>query len=200
MLIITPSRADTIDTSGQEPWEQCGYCHEYDGNTRMANFPRLAGQWPAYLQKQLEDFRAGTRAGTMTATAEMLSDDDIDQVVDYFSAQQPRRLAMADQQDDMQDIAEQIYLNGDESRDLVACASCHGRNAGGQGGIPVLAAQQPDYVQQQLQAFRDGTRANDSGRQMRDVAMRLSDHEIAALAGYLARLTPVGADLGQGLD
>ena len=79
--------ADTIDTSGQAPYEQCGYCHEYDGNSKMPMYPRLAGQQAAYIVKQLQDFRAGRRMGQMQATAELLSDEDIQEVADYFSQQ-----------------------------------------------------------------------------------------------------------------
>ena len=79
--------ADYLDEEGQAPYEQCGYCHEIDGNPRMPFYPRLAGQHPAYLIKQLQEFRSGKRTGQMQATAELLSDADILAVAEYFSQQ-----------------------------------------------------------------------------------------------------------------
>jgi cytochrome c553 len=48
--------------------------------------PRVAGQWPQYTQKQLEDFRARRRTndgGNMTSVASRLSDDDIENLAHY---------------------------------------------------------------------------------------------------------------------
>ena len=191
MLMTRAVNADTIDTTGQEAWEQCGYCHEYDGNTRMPNYPRLAGQLPAYMKKQLEDFRAGRRRGQMTATAEMLSDQDIEDVVAYFSAQRPRSLDLPAQDGAARQTADTLYRQGDPSRGLIACAGCHGEQGHGQNSIPALAGQQPDYMKSQLQAFRSGQRSNDVTAQMSAIAARLSDQEMEYLTDYLARLKPV---------
>jgi cytochrome c553 len=187
--------ADTIDTSGQAAYEQCGYCHEYDGNTRMPNFPRLAGQWPAYIKKQLQDFRAGRRSGQMTATAELLNDQAIDEVVDYFSAQVPRPLDMPAQDDTARALAEQLYFKGDIQRGITACITCHGEHGHGIGAIPAVAGQQPDYLDKELKAFRSRQRSNDSSGQMRQVTAAMTDGDIAALAHYLAALPPRQAHL-----
>ena len=85
-LLITSSQqvnADTIDTSGQAPYESCGYCHEYDGNSVMAGYPKLAAQTEQYLVKQLQDFKSGKRQSVMQATAELLSAEDIQVVASY---------------------------------------------------------------------------------------------------------------------
>jgi cytochrome c553 len=174
--------ADTIDTSGQAPYEQCGYCHEYDGNSVMPGFPKLAGQQPAYLEKQLKDFRAGRRAGTMQATAELLDDAAISEVVSYFSEQPLRasKPAAADRQ------AMQLYLTGDAGRGITACASCHGAEAMGQGAIPRLAGQHAAYLQQELHRFVNEMRSNDPAGIMRDAVRGLKNEEIEALARLLA--------------
>jgi cytochrome c553 len=65
----------------------CPACH-------LANFagqseiPRLAGQWPQYLKKQLEDFKARRRTdgnGAMTNVAGALSDTDIENLSQYIA-------------------------------------------------------------------------------------------------------------------
>jgi cytochrome c553 len=63
----------------------CPMCHlgEFKGQNEI---PRVAGQWPQYTKKQLEDFRARRRTndgGNMTSVASRLSDDDIENLAHY---------------------------------------------------------------------------------------------------------------------
>jgi cytochrome c553 len=49
--------------------------------------PRLAGQHPEYLSKQLNDFKSGSRSGApMNAIAKTLSDDDIKAITAYLGS------------------------------------------------------------------------------------------------------------------
>ena len=195
MYMVNEPRAgaDTIDTTGQEPYEQCGYCHEYDGNPVMSDFPRLAGQSSTYIVKQLKDFRSGLRKGRMTATAEMLNDQDIETVAHYFNQQAPRSKELPALARQETDRARLMYLQGDPGRGITACATCHGQAGQGVGDIPKLAGQHDAYLVKQLTEFRSGQRINDAGGQMRKIATDLNDEEIRILAGYLARLSAVTA-------
>lgn len=66
----------------------CVGCHGADGNSMVPNFPKLAGQHAAYLEKQLKDFRDGFRKdATMAPFAAGLSDDDIKELATYYSTQ-----------------------------------------------------------------------------------------------------------------
>ncbi|MEH6563145.1 MAG: c-type cytochrome, partial [Marinobacter sp.] len=52
-----------------------------------------------------------------------------------------------------------------------------------------LGGQNAEYLAKQLQAYRDGTRANGSNAAiMMDVASRLTDAEIEAVASYISGL------------
>ena len=51
-------------------------------------------------------------------------------------------------------------------------------------GAPELRGQQRAYLEQQLQAFKSGSRHNDISEQMRSVARQLTGDEIATLAAY----------------
>jgi cytochrome c553 len=53
---------------------------------------------------------------------------------------------------------------------------------------PRLAGQYAGYIEQQLKAFRAGTRANDPNGMMRGVAGRMTDREMKAVAEYAAGL------------
>ena len=175
--------ADTIDTRYQEPWEQCGYCHEYDGNSMMPGFPKLAGQPVGYLVKQLRDFRAGRRTGTMQATAELLDDSDIAAVAEYFSVQTPMPGASAQRGTAS---AEVLFREGSAERGLPACAGCHGPEAEGRNSVPRLAGQHAAYLELQLKGFATGERQNDPGAVMQRIAGMLRGHETRLLATWLA--------------
>lgn len=178
--------ADSIDASGQAPHERCGYCHELDGNSRMEGSPRLAGQTVDYLVKQLRDFRSRQRAGTMQATAELLSDAEIAAVARHFNAQSPRSTATLAPAMPDRKIAEQLHRRGDSTRGIPACSSCHGANGEGRGANPRLAGQHAAYLETQLLDFKRGKRRNDVDGVMRAAVSAASEGELQALARYFA--------------
>ena len=66
----------------------CAGCHGADGNSVVPNFPKLAGQHAAYIEKQLKDFRGGFRNdATMAPFAKNLSDADIKELGAFYAAQ-----------------------------------------------------------------------------------------------------------------
>ena len=72
--------------SGQTKAGMCLGCH---GSSAEGNgqFPRLAGQHPAYLVKQLSSFKEGVRkSGHMQAIAGTLSEDDMKALAAYFGS------------------------------------------------------------------------------------------------------------------
>lgn len=65
----------------------CASCHQgqYQGQNEVS---RLAGQHPQYLKKQMLDFKSRARtndAGTMTSVSATLSDEDIEDIVQYLA-------------------------------------------------------------------------------------------------------------------
>lgn len=73
-----------------------------------------------------------------------------------------------------------------------ACTTCHG--AGLKGGVgavaPPLAGRSPTYLFRQLYGFHTGARASPAAQPMRDVAARLTQADMIALAAYAASLAP----------
>src|ERR1700730_18279829 len=64
----------------------CPMCH-LGGFVGQNEIPRVAGQWPQYVKKQLADFKARRRtndAGNMTSVAGTLSDADIENLSQYI--------------------------------------------------------------------------------------------------------------------
>jgi cytochrome c553 len=68
------------------------------------------------------------------------------------------------------------------------CGTCHGTNGRSVSPtFPNLAAQQAPYIELQLKAFKDQSRADpDAQAYMWGMAAQLSDATISALAGYFA--------------
>ena len=60
-------------------------------------------------------------------------------------------------------------------------------------GAPELRGQQRAYFEEQLQAFKAGSRRNDISEQMRSVARQLTDAEIATLAAYYSSFAGTAA-------
>jgi cytochrome c553 len=73
------------------------------------------------------------------------------------------------------------------------CSSCHGpRGQSLSSTFPRLAGQQKDYIDTQLKAFRDHTRADPHAKTyMWGMAARLTDEQIGAVADYYAAQPPV---------
>ncbi len=65
----------------------CPMCH-LGGFAGQNEIPRVAGQYPEYVRKQLHDFKARKRtndAGNMTSVAGTLSEDDIENLAHYIA-------------------------------------------------------------------------------------------------------------------
>jgi cbb3-type cytochrome c oxidase subunit III len=80
---------------------------------------------------------------------------------------------------------EALYTNGDNARNIPACASCHG--AAGNSTIvqnPKLAGQHDAYIAKQLIEFKSQARNN---AVMTALAKPLTEDEIKNLSAYLAK-------------
>jgi hypothetical protein len=170
----------------------CASCHGADGNSAGGAYPKLAGQHPEYLTKQLKDFK--TQPGAkgparnnpiMAGIAGALSDQDMVNVSAWFATQVPKP-GYAHNKDTVA-LGQKIYRGGIADKGVPACASCHGPT--GQGipsQYPRLSGQWADYTAAQLTAFQQGVRNNNEP--MHAIAQRLSDREIKAVADYVAGL------------
>lgn len=164
----------------------CAACHGADGNSVITTNPKLAGQHPEYLLKQLGDFKSGARANAvMAGMAGALSQEDMEGLAKYFSSQSIK-LSKA-KSNGKGSLGEKIYRGGIAATQVPACAACHGATGAGlPKQFPHLAAQNADYVLQQLRTFRTGERAN--APMMTTIAAKMSDAEMQAVADYIQGL------------
>jgi cytochrome c553 len=73
--------------AGQRKSAPCQACHGADGNGTAPQFPRLAGQYPDYLVRALQEYKNGNRKNPiMVPFASQLSVQDMEDIAAYFSA------------------------------------------------------------------------------------------------------------------
>jgi cytochrome c553 len=172
----------------------CATCHGPDGNSIGPANPKLAGQFPEYMTKQLMNFTAGKDNKpaerpnpVMGAFAVALSPEQMRDVSAFYASQ--KLVPEKARNKSTIELGQKIFRAGIADKNVPACAGCHGpAGAGVPIQYPVLGGQYAEYIEAQLKAFRSGERANDPNRMMRTTASRLSDLEIKAVADYIAGL------------
>jgi cytochrome c553 len=164
----------------------CGACHGMDGNSVDPTYPKLAGQNEAYIVRQLKHFKDGQRVNPIMAPFAMtLSEQDMHDLGAFFADKQ----ATPGQTDEVfVERAEQLYRAGDAKLGVPACMACHGPSGRGMAGAgyPQLSGQWTDYVVAKFGEWRLGTvwGSDENAQVMPEIAKRLSDQDIAALASY----------------
>jgi cytochrome c553 len=164
----------------------CTSCHGADGNSAAPTFPKLAQQHPEYIVKQLIEYKSGKRANAiMSGFAAALSEDDMRNIAAFVGTKSAKPGFAKDK--DLATLGEKIYRGGIADRQIPACAGCHSpTGAGIPAQYPRLAGQHAEYTVSQLTQFRGGIRLN--SLQMGQVAAKLNDKEVNALADYIAGL------------
>ena len=171
---------------GQASYAVCSSCHGVDGNSGTPAYPKLAQQHPEYLVKQLQEYKSGKRANAiMVGFATALSEEDMKNIAFWVTSNKAKPGSATDK--DMAALGERFYRGGIQERQSAACAGCHSPNGAGiPAQYPRLSGQHAEYTAAQLTYFRDGIRKN--SLQMNQVAAKLNDREIKALADYIAGL------------
>jgi cytochrome c553 len=184
--------------AGKEKSAMCQGCHGEDGNSATGAFPKLAGQWSDYLQKQIREFQNGARVNeTMTDMATSVYEfQDVFDIAAYFASQ--KMMGGTPIEDE---AGKKLYLEGEKLFTLgnaengaFRCVKCHGEHGSGQplnnNLFPVLRGQHKDYLIKQLTEFKHEVRENDRSGMMLRITTNLTDHDIEALATYLSSLPP----------
>ena len=172
----------------------CSACHGADGNSATPANPSLAAQPAEYINLQLTHFKNGVRSNpVMLGMTANLSPDDMRALGAYFSQQKSKGQAAKDP--DLVQTGRKIFRGGDAATGLPACSACHAPDGVGiPGRYPRLSGQYADYTYAQLKAFRAGERGMDkegkdiNGRVMAQIASKMSDRDMRAVAEYAAGL------------
>jgi len=189
MMASAASFAKGDATKGKELSATCAACHGADGNSTNPEWPKLAGQGEAYLAKQLRDYRSEARVDAVMSAQAMLiaSDEDVDHLAAYFASQEATPGSADEASVEEGGL---LYKGGKTSTKVTACAACHGPTGAGNdpAKFPKLSGQHVTYLIAQLKMFRSGERANDAGQMMRNIAEKMSDKDMKAVAEYISGL------------
>lgn len=175
---------------GQARSVTCAACHGQDGNSVNPAWPSLAGQNAPYILKQLEAYKSGSRSDPlMTAQAMPLSEQEMRDLAVYYASQAPAPKAVA--APESVNKGEALYQGGDAGNRVAACLACHGPTGRGNpaAAYPMLKGQHATYTATQLRNYANGQRKSDGPtRVMRDIAARLEEDDILAVASYVQGL------------
>ena len=169
----------------------CTGCHGPQGRSRPDGYiPRLAGKPAGYLHEQLTAFQQGRRRHDgMARMLEPLGDEMLWALAEHFEALEvpyPAPVALPLSPAEAK-RAEQLIRQGDPSRQLPACADCHGKALAGVAPyVPGLLGLPVDYLNGQLGAWRQGHRRAREPDCMATVARNLPLADVALVSRWLA--------------
>lgn len=193
-LLVFGSALSMAAEEGREPYNDryCTTCHGTDGQgNEGVQAPRLAGMESWYLQRQLENFRAGIRGthpqdieGIAMQPMANLTDESISDIIDWVGSWTYKPAEVTLQGD--ADAGAQLYR---------ACATCHGADASGNEsmGAPALVGQNDWYLVTQLKNYLAGYRGHHAedtfGQQMRAMVQPLANETgIVNVVSYINSL------------
>lgn len=168
--------------AGKDKSALCQSCHGEDGNSPTVEVPKLAGQYAAYIVKQMQDYQTGKRAdAVMTGMAATVTEkQDLLDIAAYFASQRPMKHAgpvIA-----IQKAGEDKYLG-------MGCVRCHvldGKSGTGDFLAPRVGGQHKAYLIKSLRSFKDGTRTNDPSSVMNKLVIFMSDQDLVNVSNFVA--------------
>lgn len=184
-ILADPELFEAAMVEGQEAAFLCDYCHGIGGSSVKPELPSIASQNPHYMLTQFARYQSGDRydfTGVMKGLVDELSVEEQVAVVVYY-ANQPLVPPILNSTVEQRTLGKTIYDR--------YCQVCHGSDAKGGREHPRIAGQQPRYLAEVLQMFRDGSRGMPRDRHsevMSGIATLLDDDEIVALSVYISGL------------
>jgi len=179
-LSATPVKASGIDNC-------TGFCHGAAAQG-IAQAPRLAGQKPLYIARQLRAFHDRSRDNPLSRqymwyATENLQDETLRALALQLAAlpATPAR----DGRPELVTAGQTLFENGSPENEIVACVVCHGPQGEGIRDIPRLGGLSYEYLKRRLLQWAEGYHAT-ALHPMPRVARRLSADDIEALASYLS--------------
>ena len=182
----------TAIQNGQDRAALCGFCHGATGISSRPYIPNLAGQPPAYLWRQFDDFANGKRMSkVMQPLSRNLSRDDRINLSLFYSS-----LPVESPANDNRVYKPELVHEG-KTLYRTQCIQCHDKNGEGKDLLPRLAGQKLEYIKNTLALFvspqtdKGDALLFDSERSnpvMVSIVKKLRPEQIHALATYLASL------------
>jgi cytochrome c553 len=171
------ARVDPVQ-AGKAAATACAGCHGETGVSGMSGMPSLVGLDPKYVIASMQAYKSGERANDMMkAIAAGASDSDLNNMALYYALQKPARA---------QTPAEGNPAAGKKA--AAACGACHGDlGVSGNPATPSLAGQDAQYLAAAMQAYKDGSRKDES---MKGPVAQLEERAIKDIAAFYAAQPP----------
>ena len=161
-----PARGDPA--AGEPLTAMCGGCHGPRGVSSDAATPTLAGQDPQYLIKAIKAYRTSRQHWGMQRFVMGVSDKDIENLAAFYAIQSSRPA------DSVPSSAREL---------AVKCDRCHDAEDNPKMVVPILRAQDKDYLVMALRAYRDDKRESTT---MHRMSIIYSNAVIDDIASYYA--------------
>jgi cytochrome c553 len=147
----------------------CAGCHGPNGVGDDAATPNLAAQDADYLVRSIKAYRGPRKHPEMRRAVAALSDADIDSIAAYYAVRKSRPA------ENGQRLIEEI---------VDKCSRCHGGSVDNPAMVvPVINAQDRDYLVMALRAYRDNRRQSSA---MHTMSLPYSDSVIDGIASVYA--------------
>jgi cytochrome c553 len=172
-----PAQKDPV-LAGKAAAEACGGCHGDNGVSKTPGSPSLTGLDPKYLAAAINAYKSGQRKDdVMKSMVAGVSDADVSNIALFYALQKPARAGTPAAGD---------AAAGKEA--TAACAGCHGdKGVASDPANPSLAGQDAQYLATATQAYKDGTRKDET---MKGMAAALDERTIKNIAAYYAAQQP----------
>lgn len=163
--------------AGRIKTETCFGCHgipNYTNTYPTYNVPKIGGQHAERIVAALQAYQTGARQHpTMSAQAESLSPQDIEDIAAYLSTFEGGRNEAPRGGD----------VNAGKEK-AQTCAGCHGLEGHSPNPMyPVISSQYADYLVHALRSYKSGQRKDPI---MSSLAAPLTDQDIKDLAAWFA--------------
>jgi len=180
------ANADDVAEGKSLADSSCAGCHGANGVSTTPGVPRLAGQRPAYLYRELKAYQSGARGeSAMNNAVKFLSDAALVKVAAYFASLDP-----AQPQSTSEAKSAPAEVDPVEAGKAAAavCAGCHGEaGVSTTPGTPSLVGLDPKYLVAAMQAYKGGQRKSDV---MTGIISAVADADMNNIALYYALQKP----------
>ncbi len=176
--IPKPAPAKDPIGAGRAAAAACAGCHGEGGVTRSAGTPSLVGLDPKYLLAAMTGYKSGHRKQElMKSLLSAVGEADMKNIALYYATQKA--------------VAAQTQASGDKAAGkeaAAACSGCHGeQGVSANPAVPSLAGQDAQYIAAAVQAYKDGSRNDES---MKGVAGALDERALRNVAAFYAAQQP----------
>lgn len=172
-----PAKPDPAQ-AGKAAAAACAGCHGEGGISKTPGMPSLVALEPKYLVTAMKGYKSGQRQhDLMKSLLAAVSDADMNNIALYYALQKPARA--------------QTPAAGNQAAGktaAAACAGCHGnQGVSANPATPSLAGQDAQYLVTALQAYKNGSRRDQT---MKGFAAVLNDRVMKDMAAFYAAQPP----------